>query len=683
MARLLIPLAVLFCALGVFVSLDKPAPRADLVFVSRADVFTLDPQRMSYLQDFRLGDAIYEGLVRWDNVSRAVIPAACESWSVSDDGLVYTFHLRPDARWSNGDPLTAHDFVYTWRRAILPDTAADFASMTFIIKGARAMMEWRGAQLAELARANQSAADLWKQTERQFAETVGLRALDANTLEITLEQPVPFVLDVLSFGVFLPVHRPTVEGWELSDAQLELLHERGWREEDCPPFEQCRFVSLDSASGRLQQSHEWTKPGRIVTNGPYVLTRWRYKRDMRLEANPLYHSPASVKSKSIDIPSLPDANASILAFESGVIDWHTDAAIEYQADMIAQQRRYEARHQSELDSLLAQGLSRDQALAQLPPPQKELGERRDLHVLPAFGTDFYSFNCRATLASGAANVFADARVRRAFAMAIDKPAIAQQVTRIGEPVASVLVPRDAIEGYESPDGLPYDPVAARHLLAEVGWSDRNGDGVIENSGGDQFPTVEVLYSTNSPRYRNISLALRDMWQRELGVHVELRGLETKFFREALKRGDFMVARGGWFGDFGDPTTFLDICATGSGTNDRGYSNPVFDQLLAHAAGESDPRKRFELLREAERILVEEDLPLVPICQYALIYLYDPARVRGITHHPRLQQYLHQIEVLSESRPSGSGERATASDELTVAGPPLPHGRGSDSIGALP
>jgi len=651
MIRMLVLLFALLGGLALLVSLDAAEPRAELVFVSRADVFTLDPQRMSYLQDFRLGDALYEGLVRWNGVSAAVEPAACTSWTISPDGLVYTFHLRPDARWSNGDPVTAHDFAYTWRRAILPDTAADFSSMLHVIKGAADITSWRSQQCAAFAAGELSstAEELWIETHRRCDELFGARAIDARTLEVTLERPAPYFLELLSFGVFSPVHRPTVEGWPMHETLPRSMQERGWSQDDVPPIEQCSRISMNPRTGRLQQQHEWTKPGVIVTNGPYVLKRWRYKRDMRLEINPHYHSRHLVQAHSIDIPSLPDANASVLAFESGVIDWHTDAAVEYQADMIAQQRAYEARYADELASLLASGMTRFEALAQLPEPDRSIGERRDLHVLPAFGTDFYSFNCRERLADGSINVFANPALRRAFALAVDPHTVVEQITRIGEPPANVLVPRGAIEAYPSPDGLQHDPEAARRILAELGWRDRNGDGVIEHvadgtAGTSDFPTIELLYSTNSPRYRNISLALRDMWQRELGVRVELRGLETKFFREALKRGDFMIARGGWFGDFNDPTAFLDICASNSNNNDRGYSNPDFDALLTNAANESDPARRLAILAEAERIIVEDDLPLIPICQYAMIYLFDPARVTGISDHPRLTQYLHQIKV---------------------------------------
>ena len=104
--------------------------------VNRGEVFTLDPQRMSYMQDFRMAYALYESLVRCNNADLAIEPAAADLPEISQDRLIYTFHIRPDAKWSNGDPVTAHDFVYSWKPLLWPDTAADYSNLFFEIEGA-------------------------------------------------------------------------------------------------------------------------------------------------------------------------------------------------------------------------------------------------------------------------------------------------------------------------------------------------------------------------------------------------------------------------------------------------------------------------------------------------------------------------------------------------------------------
>jgi oligopeptide transport system substrate-binding protein len=351
-----------------------------------------------------------------------------------------------------------------------------------------------------------------------------------------------------------------------------------------------------------------------------VLVQWRYKRGVRLELNPHYHSPEIVRSKTVDCLSIEDANTSVLAFESGRLDWLSEVAVEYQADMLAQRQAYEQRHAEELQSLLAQGMSLDDALASLPPPGT--GERRNIHVFPTFGTDFYSFNCRPTLVDGRVNPFHDARVRRAFVLATDRARLVREVTRLDEPVATVFIPPNSIPGYESPVGLGFDPDRAREELKAAGWFDRS----------------------NTPRYVSLSLALREMWQRELGVRIELRAKESKFFKEDLIRGNYMIARGRWSGDYTDPTTFLDICRTGDGNNDRGFSDPRVDELLDQAALERAPAKRMEILSECERILFAEEVPMLVLCQLVQLYMYEPGHIRGLTTHPRLVQYLWQIEV---------------------------------------
>jgi oligopeptide transport system substrate-binding protein len=379
-----------------------------------------------------------------------------------------------------------------------------------------------------------------------------------------------------------------------------------------------------------------------VGNGPYLLTQWRYKRDMRLERNPLFHSPQRVRCDSIASLSIDDPNTAVLAFESGQIDWVSDVTVDYQADMLAERRAYEQRHAAEIRSMLESGRSIDEALASLPPPQR--GQRRNISVFPTFGTDFFSFNCRPHLADGRPNPFADARVRRAFTLAVDKKVIVERVTRLHEPVATTFVPPGSIPGYRSPAGLPHDPARGRAELAAAGWSDRNNDGFAENARGEAFPEIEILFTTNTARYKNIALALRDMWQRELGVRIVLRGKDTKFYKDDLKAGNFMIARGGWYGDYGDPTTFLDLCRTHDGNNDRKYSHPYVDGLLEKAAAEPDPDQRFRLLEECERFLFDEEVPMLVLCQFVQLYMYEPGRVTGISLHPRMNQHLWQIGV---------------------------------------
>lgn len=613
--RLLIPVIALVLALAAVVSLDRPLPPADFVLIDRSDVYTLDPQRMSYQHELRRARVIYEPLVNLRASDCEIIPGVAERWELSPDGLTYTFHLRADAKWSNGDPVTSEDFRYSWRRAILPDSAADYSGLFFSIKGAKAFFEARNAMIKEFAAKharNPSAAEaeaLWKRTVELFDSTVGLHAPDARTLVVTLDAPLAYFLDLCAFPCFSPVHPATVEA----------------------------FVSIDPATGRAIQRHDWTKPGRIVVNGAYVPTVWRYKRDMRLEQNPHYWNKDAIVAKTIECRTVENPNTGVLSFQSGAADWLTDLGPEYKTEMLAERRAYLARFKAELDAGLARGGRVDDIVATLPPPGD--GERRDARGFNAFGTDFFSFNCRAALPGDRFNPFNDARVRRAFALAVDKQALIDRVTRLNERVASTLVPPGTIDGYPVVEGLGYDPERARAELKAAGWEDRDGDGIVENAAGVKFPTVDILYSTSSPRYQNLALAMRDMWKRELRVAAECRGKDSKLYKEDLKKGNFMIARGGWYGDYGDPTTWLDLQQSQNGNNDRGYSNPEFDQRLAAASGEVDPALRLRKLAEVERWLFTEEVPMLPICNYVTVYMYDPVRTGGMTDHPRLEQDL--------------------------------------------
>ena len=111
----------------------------------------------------------------------------------------------------------------------------------------------------------------------------------------------------------------------------------------------------------------------------------------------------------------------------------------------------------------------------------------------------------------------------------------------------------------------------------------------------------------------------------------------------------MTARASWFGDYGDPTTFLEISRTGDGNNDRAYSNPAFDSLLDRAAKETDPAARMRILENAERLLVEEDLPFIPIFYYVNMYLFDANKLTGISSHPRGDQLLYRADLFGDGK----------------------------------
>ncbi|MFM9956612.1 MAG: peptide ABC transporter substrate-binding protein [Phycisphaerales bacterium] len=614
MRTILIAVLALLGVLVLGFAADRTPPRADLTIIDSQDFISLDPQRLSYMQDIRAVACLYETLTR-NNIHSAdfeVVPALASSWTISSDALTYSFHLRPTAKWSNADPVRASDFVYAWKRAMLPDTAADYSSLFMKIKGAEAFFAHRVESIKSYARrpagerTPEAAARLREDSDAYFNQHVGLRAEGDHTLIVTLERPVAFFLDLVAFAAFAPVHPPTVE----------------------------KYVGLDPNTAEIRQDHGWTKPPNVVTNGPFVMTQWRFKRDAFFEANPHYWDQSALRTKSVRIIPIEDQNTGVLAFKTGAADWHCDVNAEYIPEMLEQVRH---------------------------------GGRDDLAAFPTFGTYFWNFNCTKKLPDGRDNPFHDARVRRAFAMCVNKKDIVEKIKRGGERIANTLIPVGSIKGFQSPAGVGYDPDAARKLLEEAGWTARAPDGSpakppsqpvgqpssLPASELTPFPVVTLLV-TPIQHHKDVAQALGRMWEQTLGVRTQIEVRETKSFKEKLRNKDYIISRAGWWGDYGDPTTFLNLHKTNDGNNDRGYSNPKYDQLLEHAENETDPAKRMRILEGAERMTVNEELPVLPLWQYNFYYLFkppekngqpNPGGLRGISTHPRLVQYYWMMEVV--------------------------------------
>lgn len=623
MSRALLPVILLLGLVGLAVLTDRPPPRADLVMYNGNDVNTLDPQRMTWMPDLRVARMLYEGLVRNDVYSDGfdIIPGVAERWEVSSDALTYTFHLRDDAKWSNGEPVLASHFVHGWKRALLPDIGSKYIDFVLTIRGGQAFYDWRADMLGRMEsdegdKPFADGAAFWAETERKFFELVGVEVPDERKIVVTLERPTPHFLDLCAFMTFAPVYSPVIDQHETPDPQ----------------------------SGRLDRRTGWTKPGRLVSNGAFEVTDWRFKRDMRFEKNEHYWNADEIALGSVSIPSIGDPNTAVLAYETGAVDLMLEMTAGYRGELVDAKKAFYAEHAEAVARMRELGLDQFTIDRLLPDDP-----RKDIHAVPAFGTYFYNFNCLPELPDGRTNPFHDPRVRRAFAMVIDKQAIADEVRRVGEPVARTLIPPGSVGGYTSPAGIdslsdartPEEReaivAAARALLDEAGYPDPAND----------FPiTVELLFNKDSG-HDLIAQVIAKNWSQHLGVSTRLAQKELKVFREDLRKRNYITARAGWYGDFGDPTTFLDLLHSENGNNDRGYNNPAYDTMLAEAQAEMDPAERMRILADAERFLFEQEMPMVPIFYYATVYMFDPDEITGLTTHPRTKQMISMLDVLGD------------------------------------
>jgi oligopeptide transport system substrate-binding protein len=536
MARLLlIPSALIGLLVAVMIwSGSASDQRADFAFINRGDNKSLDPNNMSWMQDIRLAYALWEGLYALDPTTLQPILGSAASVDLSPDKRIYTFHIRSDARWSNGEALLARDFLFEFRRML--ETPGEYTYLHHYIQGAQAY-EAAYSDYLKAKSAGHAA------TAPDFS-TVGEQALDERTLRITLTHPVPFFPSLCAFPPFFPMHEPSMR----------------------------KFADIDTNTGQTTYRAEFTRPPNLVTNGPYRMADWTFKRRVRLIANDFYWDHANVKSRVIDQVYDEEPLAAFRLYEQGDVDWLADVDPEIAAAIIRK------------------------------------GGRGDLHVFPAFGSYYYDFNCQPKLPDGRINPLADVRVRQALVMAIDKVPIVRDVGRLGQPITSDYIPPGVFPGYQSPPGLSMNVARARQLLAEAGYP-----------GGKGFPNLSILFNTEN-FHGDIAVIIRRQWLDNLGIDVDLEGVEVKVFGGRKHSHDFTIARGGWYGDYKDPSTFTDKYLTGGDNNDGVWSNKQYDDLCAQAAIETDPAKRFALLSRAENVLLT-DAAIMPLYIYTGAYMF--------------------------------------------------------------
>ncbi|MCZ6597475.1 MAG: peptide ABC transporter substrate-binding protein [Planctomycetota bacterium] len=275
MGRQVVSLALLLGLLGLGLAVVGSARRepADITFNNFAEVSTLDPATVTGVPEGRVLYAIFEGLCIKHPQTLEPLPGMAESWEVSADGLSYVFHLRAEARWTNGDAVTAHDFVWAWERFLNPNTGAQYAYQLWYVKGARAYT---------------TEVDDDGQPLHSF-EAVGIRAADDLTLVVELEAPTPFFLDIVTFYPLMPVNRRNIE-----EAQARWPH--NWEV-------------------------AWLRPENLVTNGPFRVVERRINDRMRLEKFEGYWDADNVAFDSIDVTATEHYTTSLNLYLTGEIAW--------------------------------------------------------------------------------------------------------------------------------------------------------------------------------------------------------------------------------------------------------------------------------------------------------------------------------------------------------------------------
>ncbi len=221
----------------------------------------IDPHLTTGIPEFHIQQALFEGVVAKHPADLSIEPGVAESWDISEDQKTYTFHFRDNARWSNGDPVTAQDFVYSWERALRPELGSLYSYMFTYIKN----------------------ADAFFKGEIDDFGLVGVKALDDRTLQVELNAPTPFFLQILDHHSYYPVHPPTIEKF----------------------------------GGMIKRGSQWSRPGNFVGNGSFTLKDWKLNRILTVERNPYYWDADKVTLKEIHYYPVSNRSTEERMFRAG------------------------------------------------------------------------------------------------------------------------------------------------------------------------------------------------------------------------------------------------------------------------------------------------------------------------------------------------------------------------------
>ncbi|QYO65456.1 peptide ABC transporter substrate-binding protein [Leptolyngbya sp. 7M] len=594
-----------------------------LRYITGSEPESLDPAIPTGQPEARMLMALYDGLVEYDPRTMQPIPGIAESWEVGQENTEYIFRLRNNATFSNGDPITAHDIAYTFRRALDPNLAAKNAYLAHYIKYAQEYNSKRsfvrdktGRFLlkSDLNPNGQSSPESTDDTQpvetessasefRRFidgperltvpsgekarnelfekdpklkaiaegadlvpvrAEDIGVEAIDDLTFRIKLKQPAPFLIGLLGHQFFRIVHRPTIE----------------------------RFRK------------DWTKPENIVTSGAFVLKEHHPYDRVVVAKNPGYWDAEMVRLNGIEFYPLDEQTTMLNLYKTGRVDAIYNHTVP--AAWVETIRQYKHEYMNH----------------------------------PEVAIEYYTVNVTKPPMN-------NLKVRQAFALAVDRDALAK-FRKTTQPLID-FTPEGLFPEYEAIRAKVYerelakigssleewkarkfDPAKARKLLGEAGFPVNGSDG---NWSCPSFPVdqVEILYNT-SDNNKSIAEFIQAQFKQNLGITLQLKNQEWKTFLNTRKNLEYSgLGRAGWIGDYMDPMSFLKLFYGKNNDSSTGWSNSRFDKLIDEANSQPDPKSRYEKMAEAEFMMIQ-DQPVLPWQTQKTNFLRKPY-VKGLYPNP--------------------------------------------------
>ncbi|ASS75881.1 hypothetical protein CIG75_13565 [Tumebacillus algifaecis] len=470
---------------------------------------TMDVSKATDNLAFTLFSNVNEGLVRLDKNGKAEEGLA-KKWEISKDGLTYTFHLRDGIKWSNGDPVTAHDFEYSWKRTLNPDTGAQYAFMVAWVKGGTAYNDGKGK-----------------------AEDVGVKAINDKTLEVKLENPLPFFIEQMAFPTFFAQNQKFVE-----------------------------------AAGDKYGS----EADKVLYNGPFVMKDWTHEQSAVLVKNESYWDAKKVKLTQVNYQIVKDSNASVNLYEAGQVD-----------------------------------------RAQLLRDHVDNYKGKPGYVeQPDLASGYLSYNQNE-------KALQSAKVRQALTWAVDWESFADVIYHNGSKAPTGFTP------FGTSDGQGGDFAKnVGNLLKSKENAPKAKDTLaagLKEVGLDNFPKIKLMIDEGDIG-RKSGEYIKEQWRKNLGIEVDLEPLPFKLRLQKQKAHDYGISLGVWIADYNDPMTFLDLFTTGGGINYGNWSNKEYDALIKKAQSEPDPKRRINILQDAEKLLIQE-MPIGPTNFRSRAYVTKP------------------------------------------------------------